>query len=472
MKALSLFSGAGIGDIGFRAAGFDFVAFCELEADRLGIAKHNFPNAEFFDGDIWLLKDRIVDFVRETCARDGVGLSLISCTAPCQGMSKNGQGTLLKNARDGKRPKLDPRNRLIIPALDIIKALQPEMVVFENVTEMRRTVIENEEGELVSILELIRSTLEPLYVGKAYDIEVADYGVPQRRQRLITVYSRVPAHRTLMCQGGELVPPQTHFKTPAGRQAPWVSVATALAGFPPLDAKGPDTASSPAVEYHRVPLLDEHKYAWVSNTPPGRSAFDNQCVTCGFQDNPAHSTGRDGNGINRASRETPINCVKCGALLPRPSTVLEDGSRRIMSGFTSAYKRMQADLPAPALTRNFSYACSDQKVHPFENRVLSIAEALRIQTISEYKFEWVVDVDGQSKHAPDALIRLVIGESVPPKFLELLGSYLLSTAAGDFDFSSFEGTQHSLFAAYPDDGAERRPDLKTRLKKPSAVVAV
>lgn len=444
MKALSLFSGAGIGDLGFRAAGLDFVAFCELERDRLGIARQNFPEARFFEGDIWSLRSNIVDFVRTSCERSNEDLFLISCTAPCQGMSKNGQGTLLRNIREGKRPKLDPRNRLIIPALDIINRLRPMVVVFENVVEMRRTMILDERGEYVGILDLIHKVLGQDYEGGAYDIEVANYGIPQRRQRLITVYSRLPEHKKVLRLGGELVPPETHSKNSSDSKKRWVSVETALKGFPKLDARDLEKACYAGILFHRVPVLDELKYSWIANTPPGKSAFDNQCIVCGYQENRVHSSGRDIDGVNRASRVTPLYCEKCGAMLPRPSTLQKDGTRRIMSGYTSAYKRMQAELPAPALTRNFSYPCSDQKVHPYENRVLSIAEALKIQTIADYNFEWTINFGQETKSAPDALIRLVIGESVPPRFLELLGSYLIDIARGGFAERTAQDAQQRL----------------------------
>lgn len=444
MLGLSLFSGAGIGDVGFRAAGVDFLGFCELEGERLDLARRNFPDARFFVGDIWKLCDEIVDYVDRECSRRGMELGLISCTAPCQGMSKNGQGTLLRNIRDGKRPTLDVRNRLILPALSIIAKLKPKVVVFENVTEMRRTIIEDDDGNYRKILEVIRARLGSEYVGDAYDVEFADYGIPQRRQRLITVYSRLANHHNILAQGRTLIPPPTHSKNPQPGKLAWVSVKEVLKEFPPLDAKNKAGASCSAVPFHRVPVLDDMKYFWIANTPPGRSAFDNQCVTCKFQGNPTHSSGRGVDGVNRASKETPLYCLQCGAMLPRPSTELADGSRRIMSGYTSAYKRMQANLPAPALTRNLSYACSDQKVHPYENRVLSIAEALKIQTISDYDFSWEVQDGKGSKVVKDHLIRLVIGESVPPRFLELLGRYLISTAEGDYVRQ--EAPQYSLFA--------------------------
>jgi len=49
----------------------------------------------------------------------------------------------------GRKPKLDPRNRLIIPTLEIARALNPRLVVFENVPEMESTLIENSDGQLV-----------------------------------------------------------------------------------------------------------------------------------------------------------------------------------------------------------------------------------------------------------------------------------------------------------------------------------
>ena len=436
MYGVSLFSGAGIGDVGWRAAGIETVALCEIEHDRAGLAAQNFPDARLFASDIHQVRDALVASVRERLREVNDELFLISCTAPCQGMSKNGQGTLLRNAREGRRPTMDPRNRLILPALDIIRALRPRWAVFENVPEMRNTLIEDETGEMRPILDVVSRALTPEYAGAAYVVEFADYGVPQRRQRLITVYTRDEAAKELFKAGTPLVPPTSHAQKPGMAHQPWVPVSEALHDFPALDAGDAARARSPFSSFHRVPVLEAKKYEWVRHTPPGSSAFDNQCInpSCLFGGNPAHGNGRGSDGINRALRTTPLYCQACGALLPRPSVASADGSLRLMSGFTSAYKRMSADLPAPTLTRNLSYPCSDQKIHPTENRVLSLAEAMRLQTISDYPYEWErLDAKtGKMRPVSDGLIRLVIGESVPPKFTEALGRHLigLSGAGG------------------------------------------
>lgn len=432
MPFVSLFSGAGIGDLGWRAAGFELLASCELERDRAALARRNFPEAAHFDADVSEVADELCGHVERRLSQACRELFLLSCTAPCQGMSKNGQGTLLNNARQGKRPQLDPRNRLILPALRVINRLQPMWIVFENVVEMQNTVIEDEHGKLRPILEVIRTSLGPSYFGAAHRVEFADYGVPQRRQRLITIYTRDANLRHSFDAGMALLPPRTHAQRATGRLKRWVSVEDALCDFPPLDAQTAEQARAPDVLFHRVPVLDPKKYEWIRHAPLGASAFDNQCVNpeCGCDRNPAHGTGRGEDGINRANRDTPLHCMKCGHELPRPYVVGSDGQKRIMSGYTSAYKRMAPHLPAPTLTRNLSYACSDQKVHPRQNRVLSLAEAMTLQTISDYAYEWgpLEFADGKkTKRLPvasDGLIRLVIGESVPPRFLHLLGEHL------------------------------------------------
>jgi DNA (cytosine-5)-methyltransferase 1 len=95
-----------------------------------------------------------------------------------------------------------------------------------------------------------------------------------------------------------------------------------------------------------------------------------------------------------------------------------------MKGFTSAYKRMNWDNPASAITRNFPYACSDNKIHPEQNRTLSVLEALALHSIgeTEYKFEYK-----NGKKAGSVAIRDTLGESVPPKFLEILFDHILKT---------------------------------------------
>ena len=421
--ALSLFTSAGIGDLAVRQSGFEIVASNEKLCDRHALFSFNFPSTSAITGDIWQEIDRIEAQTRHRLA--GRELDLLYATPPCQGMSKNGRGKLLSAVRAGHKPALDPRNRLIVPTMDLACRLRPRMVLLENVPEMATTLILDERDQPISLLDYVEQRLGPDYAGTAEVVEFADYGVPQCRQRLITVYSRSPRVKDHYAAARTLMPPRTHSAEAVAGTSPWVTVRDAIAGLPHLDAGSRASATSD-VPFHKVPILDSMKHWWVKNTPPGRSAFDNQCGACGFTGNPMHGSKRDAAGINRASRDTPLFCVECGAMLPRPS-VERDGKRELMHGYTSAYKRMSYDRPASALTRNLSYACSDNKIHPEQNRVLSLCEAFRIHTLDRYDYAWQ-RADGV--RVSDKTIREVIGESIPPAGLQTIIDHLMAIHAG------------------------------------------
>lgn len=425
LTGVSLFSSGGIGDLALRACGVHVLVASELLQDRAEVFRANYPETEMVAGDIRATKADLVSRVQNLLGNRE--LDILFATPPCQGMSKNGRGKLLNGIRAGLKPSLDPRNSLALEAAALALQLDPKVIVFENVPEMEFTLVERPDGSVGGLLETISGLLSPRYVGRWEVVEFADYGVPQRRQRLITIFSRVELLKECINAGRSLLPSPTHSAGGGLFTKPWVSVDEALKGIPSLDAATKETASHESLPYHRVPLLDAEKYFWVSNTPPGGGAFDNQCVNpkCSHQLNLRHGAKHDHHGINRSSSDTPIRCNRCGELLPRP-WVVEDGVHRLMSGFTSAYKRMRGDLPASTLTRNLSYACSDQKLHPREHRVLSLHEAFILHTVSCYDFKWC-RADGRP--VSDKTIREVIGESIPPKGLELIFRHVIELGA-------------------------------------------
>lgn len=426
MKAISLFSSGGIADLAIHKLGIEVLVANEIIDKRALLYKHNFPKCHVFIGDIWNLQEKIISKTNEILK--GKELDFVLATPPCQGMSKNGRGKLLRGIRDGKKPKFDKRNQLIIPTIQIIKKLKPITVFFENVPQMVNTLIIDENDELINIIDYIERELGNSYLGGAEVVEFADYGAPQRRSRLITIYSRDSKLNDYYSNVGSYLPLATHSSEPNKNLKPWVTVRDVIKDLPPLDGKNKKLATSD-IPYHNVSVLDPKKYTWISNTPMESSAFDNQCVntSCGYQNNKTHGSSRDHRGINRANGDTPLFCEKCGELLPRPYTLKKDGSMRIMKGYTSAYKRMSWDLPASTLTTNLIYPSSDHKIHPEQNRVLSVYEAFRIHTLDEYNYEWMLEGNGQ---ASKTLIAEVIGESVPPKIVELIIQHLLNVMYG------------------------------------------
>lgn len=417
--AVSLFCSSGIGDLGLQANNVDTVVACELLPERMRLFLHNHPEAKGFCGDIWELKDEIVKYYKENYSENPF---IVIATPPCQGMSSNGMGTILNNLKKGIRPEFDPRNKLIVPAIDIVKELKPDWVIFENVPNMTNTVIEDGDG-VINIIEYINRELGDEYVGSPKVVDVADYGVPQHRNRLITVLSRTKQGKKEYRNSGKLIPDPTHSEEQGLFSEKWLTLRDAIYGLPPISSR-PGENVDPNNPLHKVPTLDEAKLSWVHNTPEGQTAMNNQCINpdCMYQGNTLHGAKHNSEGVNRANTDTPLYCEKCGALLPRPYTVdKKTGEKRIMKAFVSAYKRMYWDVPASTLTQNFQYACSDNKLHPTQDRVLSLYEGLVIQTIAQYPYSFEID----GKIVPDGLIRDTIGESVPPLLTDKIVKHLI-----------------------------------------------
>jgi DNA (cytosine-5)-methyltransferase 1 len=414
LTCLSLFSSAGIGELGLEASGLEILVANELRPDRCGLYRENHPDTQLIEGDIWDLRGEVVSRCRDGLS--GRELFLAYATPPCQGMSTNGSGKLKAEIAAGRRPKIDERNRLVIPAMDIVAELEPRWLLLENVPGMRGTVIADDQDRPWNVIDYIAERLGRDYQGGCAVLTSSDYGVPQLRRRLFTVFTRddrgkeyLGAHRNAILDEEDRVTPLTLWD--------------AIRDFPVLDATEGKNSAPDFHPLHRVGVMGKEKYWWVSHTPEGDTAYNNQCVNpnCLYDGNPRHiDEVRDGRAV--ASKTTPIYCAECGELLPRPTMVDKvTGERRLINGFHSAYRRMDRNKPARTITINYPFEASDNKVHPTQNRVLSTYEALVLQTIARYPYEWSVD----GKPVNKSLVAQVIGESVPPFLIERIAKKMV-----------------------------------------------
>jgi len=414
-NVLSLFSSAGIGELGIEASGLSILVNNELIKNRCDIYHENYPSVHTVCGDIWEKENDIVTAWNEK-SKDVP--FLIYATPPCQGMSSNGAGKLLNEIRKGNRKPDDPRNRLIIPTMHIVKKLHPVWFLLENVPTMNNTVIQDEDGNYINIINYVQRELGEEYQGIASVVNCADYGIPQTRKRLITIFTRSDNGKRFLKEHGSFLPPETHSELPTESKKPWVSLRDAIGGLPKLDAKNGENERKDFHPWHFVPIMNPEKHWWMENTPEGCTAYNNQCVNplCGYQGNRLHGSNTNG-GLHSANKDTPIFCEKCGALLPRPTLVdKKTGLRRLLKGYDTAYRRMNWDEPAATLTQNFIFEASDKKVHPEQTRVLSIYEALILQTIADYDYSLTINGEYISKN----LCAEIIGESVPPRLIEMV----------------------------------------------------
>lgn len=398
-KYISLFSGGGIGDIGFRNAGFLPIIMNEIDANRAEILKNNYKNTEIIVGDISKHVHEIYD--KAIKQLNGERLFMIVATPPCQGMSKNGMGTIKKAMRDGKRSQIDERNYLFKYVYELLVQLKPKFFVWENVDRMFQTKIINDSGnEVLLVYEFEKMLIEAGYHGRFEVHNMAEYGIAQNRRRTIGIFIDKELENDEF-DIAELFPnrilKKEDFKT----------VGQAIGNLPELDSADKIKATSHFHPLHYVPVSRPKLYYWISNTKPNCSAFDNnECPIC-----------------HNISDKTDVFCIHCGELLPKP-TVKKNGEYRLIKGFVSTYKRMNEDEPAPTVTTRSAYACSDKNIHPTQNRVLSIYEIALLYGINPDEYKWTRIKNGKEVYASSGLLRDILGEPVTPVYTKLLGNNL------------------------------------------------
>jgi DNA (cytosine-5)-methyltransferase 1 len=283
-NVLSLFSSAGIGEVGIRASGLKILLSNELLKNRCLLYQENFPETRSLCGDIWELRDEICNNWNSITSAPPF---LIYATPPCQGMSFNSVGKRLQEIRAGRKPKDDPRNSLIIPTIDIVKRLKPEWLLLENVEGMQNTIIPTPNGEYKNIIDYISEQLAPEYVGRPEVVNCADYGIPQTRVRLITVFTRSKKGAEYFKKHGTFLPTRTHAAVPSEGKEKWVSLREAIGHLSILSSEHGKNFDS-TIPLHIVPIMKREKFWWVQHTPANETAYNNQCVECGYADNPRH----------------------------------------------------------------------------------------------------------------------------------------------------------------------------------------
>lgn len=413
MKALSLFSNCGAGDVGFRKAGFDFRILAELNPNRLAVALANHPSAIGVPGDLRLTWSTVVEKWR--AVEGNARPDLLAACPPCQGMSSARSGLGLHN--DHYAGGRDPRNLLVTVIESVARELRPRVIVVENVPAfLTRAVPHPKHGGPISAALLLINALDDAYQPFTMTADLADWGVPQRRKRsFITFVSRDESGLEGRTEQ-TVYPLPTHAPDQGGKH---VTIRDFLLSLDArtLDARNEEMAIDRSNPLHFVPIWSDRQYRMVEAIPPysGDSAWHNQaCSSC-----PVHSRDADA-----------ATCSVCGSPLLRP-VVKEGDSWRLVRGFrTSSYSRMMPDSPAATITTASGHVGSDKTIHPWEIRVLSPYECAQIQTFPD-DFVWG-DALEQWGHTN---IRAMIGEAVPPRFTELHGHAIKAFLGGTTDIA-------------------------------------
>jgi DNA-methyltransferase (dcm) len=168
VKSIELFAGAGGLALGIEKAGFDTLGLIEIDKDASDTLRKNRPQWNVINEDI--AKISCTDLCRYFDIPKGQ-LDLLSGGAPCQSFSYAGKRLGLEDAR----------GTLFYHYAKFLEQLQPKMFLFENV----RGLLSHDKGRTYeTILDIFEKTG---YSIQKRVLNAWDYGVAQKRERLITI---------------------------------------------------------------------------------------------------------------------------------------------------------------------------------------------------------------------------------------------------------------------------------------------
>ncbi|HLO98062.1 MAG TPA: DNA cytosine methyltransferase [Fimbriimonas sp.] len=304
VAAIDLFCGVGGKTHGFIRAGLPVIAGFDIDETCRFAYETNNPGAKFYHENISKLDPETIRGLYPP----GVVKVLIGC-APCQPFSTYSRRYKKAAGSDGHSSRWD----LLRAFKRLISEVRPEIVSAENVPELARS------GD-PAYLEFVEMLKSAEYLVEERIVKCADYGVPQTRERLVILASRI---------GRIQLPPPTH--DPASYQ----TVEDAIGHLSKLDAGGISESDS----LHRASRLSPLNLKRIKMTPEGGGWYD-------------------------WPEELRLECHKRSTGVTYPSV----------------YGRMCWKELAPTITTQcFGYG-NGRFGHPTQHRAISLREAALLQT--------------------------------------------------------------------------------------------
>jgi DNA (cytosine-5)-methyltransferase 1 len=330
----------------------DIVFGLDLEPYASSTFQRNFPNARFIQSDIReVSKQRIAEEV----GRNNRQPLLISACAPCQPYS-----TFV-----GHQPR-DSRRSLLLQLLPVIEDLKPAFVFIENVPRLKRE--NTPAGTFARFCKALRRLGFSVTSGI---VDCQNYGVPQRRRRLVILASRL---------GPVAIPDPTHGSGPS---------------------KNPISTV----------------WEWIGHLPAIEAGVSHPSI-------PNHVS----------SKLTALNLKRIEAIEPGGTRAqwpsdLQLECHKFHGGHSDVYGRMRPDAPAPVLTTKCTSISNGRFGHPFQNRPISVREAACLQTFPE-SFVFDGGIKAASKQVGNAvpvLLAQKMGEVFVAQWAEHLRDAARST---------------------------------------------
>jgi len=382
MIALSFFSGCLGLDLGLEKAGIHPILTCDFDAHCRETIKRNRPN-------IPVLAD-ILDY-SATEIRQIAGLALnenpdvVVGGPPCQAFSTAGK----RAAFD------DPRGNVFLHFVDLCLDLAPRAIVIENVRGLLSAALKhrphsqrgsgfealNEDERPGSALLLIVRKLEQRGYGVSFNLyNAANFGVPQKRERVILVAMR----------NGQTAPflAPTHSEFGDFGLKPWETFASAVKGLGGTN--------------HEHVKFSAKRLKYYTMLGPGQY----------WKDLPSDEIKREAMGK----------------------------SFHAGGGKTGFYRRLAWDKPSPTLVTHPAMPATDL-AHPVLDRPLSVQEYMRIQ---QFPDDWQLSGKTLDKYKQIGnAVPVGLGEAVGKLLIEVLEKRTnAEQAICGFPYSRYKNTDH------------------------------
>lgn len=331
-KFVDLFAGAGGFGLGFQMSG-RFAPICSVEKDLWAVETLRANNQhEIVHADITKISSK--KSIESICKERP---DVIIGGPPCQGFSMAGKGD-----------PSDPRNALFRYFVKWVKILKPKVFVMENVAGL--LIRKNADGE--NVIDIIKEAFTKAgYECRIWTLNAADYGVPQLRQRVVIIGTRLGQKMTL--------PVSTHSMKESVGLPPYITAWEALSDLPRIAAR----EGSEFMEYDREATND----------------YQRQC-----------RVGSDGVYNHVAMLHTP-------RLVSRFQNILDGGSVSELPDELKVRKRNgNGELSESYYSSNYRHIEPNQVsftipasfystfIHPFIPRNITAREAARIQSFPDW----------------------------------------------------------------------------------------
>jgi DNA (cytosine-5)-methyltransferase 1 len=360
--AVDIFCGAGGLSLGLKDAGINVVAAADHDPAAVETHRSNLGNLSF-EGDL----SDASSFLDQLAKWNIKKVDVVTGGPPCQPFSRAGSSKIRDLVRAGVRESMDPRTKLWWTFVDVIDALEPRVVLFENVPDLASW----DDGTL--LVELLSSLRERGYQTDARILEAFKYGVPQHRTRLFVVGTR----------GGG------HFSWPDPLKKS-VTLKDAIGDLPRVGAA--------------------HRKLSIKYEKP-KSPLQKRLR----RDVPKAEQNIVTDHVTRDVREDDAEAFS----LLKPGQTYKDLPERLQRYrsdiFDDKYKRLKWGEVSRTITAHIAKD-GYWYIHPSQNRTLSIREAARIQTFPDW-FRFAGHPSFQYKQ---------IGNAVPPLLAEAVGKSIVA----------------------------------------------